>query len=302
MKKAILMLDVDKHVTPFDTLLLLDHFPDVAFLHYAQVEPQDAERIVRDAMFARGPDGAANTVLLIGGYDVEKARQVLEVAKRTMFEPFKMSIVYDPRGACTTAAAAVAKALETLVARELGTFEGKRAAIFAGTGPVGQACAKLLASEGAEVVITSRSEGKARELAEKLNEEAGTELIRGVGAREDNEKARVIKVADLIFATGAPGIPLVPLDLLRKYGQKCKVLIDANAVPPYGIEGLEPLDDRREVLAGVYGTGAIVVGKLRNRVEIELVKKAFEVKGEVLNHAAAYEVARSLVALTDQSS
>ena len=57
----------------------------------------------------------------------------------------------DSNGSNTTAVAAVVKIEETL-----GDLQGKKVVILAGTGPVGQRAAGLLAKDGAHVTITSR--------------------------------------------------------------------------------------------------------------------------------------------------
>ena len=73
------------------------------------------------------------------------------MAQDALFAPFSVSIMLDSNGSNTTAVAAVVKIEETL-----GDLRGKKAVILAGTGPVGQRAAGLLAKDGAKVTITSR--------------------------------------------------------------------------------------------------------------------------------------------------
>ena len=110
-KKVIIFLDTDKHASPFDMLIAIDLFPEAQILHYSDVSLRDAKRIIQDAMFPRGPAGVKNTKIFIGGQDVEKALGILDVAKKSLFPPFELSVIIDPRGAYTTASAAVAKML-----------------------------------------------------------------------------------------------------------------------------------------------------------------------------------------------
>src|SRR4030067_2567081 len=124
-KTVIIFLDTDKHASPFDILTAVDLFPDAQILTYSNVEPQDSKRIIQDAMFPRGPDGAKQTKLFIGGYDVAKAMEILEIAKKSMFPPFELAVIVDPRGAYTTASAAVAKTLLTSLEKGLGDFQSK---------------------------------------------------------------------------------------------------------------------------------------------------------------------------------
>ncbi|MEM4623466.1 MAG: methylene-tetrahydromethanopterin dehydrogenase N-terminal domain-containing protein, partial [Desulfurococcaceae archaeon] len=102
-KLAILFLDTDKHVSPFEPLLVTDLFPNANLFLYSNVEPEDVVRIVQDAMFPRGPKGVKYTKMFIGGYDVEKVEKIVEIIKKTMFPPFEFTVIVDPRGANTTA-------------------------------------------------------------------------------------------------------------------------------------------------------------------------------------------------------
>lgn len=80
-----------------------------------------------------------------------EAGQALFKAIQSYFFPgFQVSVMLDSNGSNTTAAAAVAKLASS------GTLKGKKAVILAGTGPVGQRAAVMLAEEGAEVTIVSR--------------------------------------------------------------------------------------------------------------------------------------------------
>ena len=132
-KTVFIFLDTDKHASPFDILTAVDLFPDAQILTYSNVAPEDSKRIIQDSMFPRGPDGAKQTKLFIGGQDVEKAIQILEIAKKSMFPPFELAVIVDPRGAYTTASAAVAKTLLTSIEKGLGDFKGKTVTVLAGT-------------------------------------------------------------------------------------------------------------------------------------------------------------------------
>jgi len=121
-KTVIIFLDTDKHASPFDILTAIDLYPEAQILHYSDVNVRDAKRIIQDAMFPRGPGGAKHTKIFIGGQDVEKALGILEVAKSSMFPPFELAVIVDPRGAYTTASAAVAKTLALFIEKGFGNF------------------------------------------------------------------------------------------------------------------------------------------------------------------------------------
>ena len=119
-KKVFIFLDTDKHASPFDILTTIDIFPDATILKYEDVTVEDAEKIIYDAMFPRGPEGAKHTKIFINGRDFRRVNEILEKAKKCMFPPFELAIIIDPRGAYTTATAAVAKTLELSIEKGFG--------------------------------------------------------------------------------------------------------------------------------------------------------------------------------------
>jgi len=294
-KTVLIFLDTDKHTSPFDMLTAIDLYSDAQILPYSNVEPDDARRIIQDAMFPRGPKGVKYTKIFIGGQDMEKALKILEVIKKSMFPPFELAVIVDPRGANTTASAAVAKTLALFKEKGLGDFKGKTATVLAGTGPVGMVAASLYAMEGGNVVVTSRKLERSTAVANKINEEIGAERACGVQASAPDEIGEAIKQAHIILAAGTAGIQLLPLNVLKDYGKRCKVVGDINAVPPLGIEGLKPTDDGVEFLPGVWGIGALAIGPFKSQIEAELFKRAVESPKGILDHKVAYEIAKSIV-------
>ena len=295
LKNVIIFLDTDKYASPFDMLVAIDLYPEAQIINYSNVEINDAKRLIQDAMFPRGPEGAKHTKVFIGGQDVDKALGILDVIKKSMFPPFELSVIIDPRGSNTTASSAVAKTLQLFKEKGFGEFKGKTATILAGTGPVGIVAAKLYASEGGNVVLTSRKLDRAKAAADKINEEIGTKQVCGIQASTDEEIGAAIKDSDIILACGAAGIQLLPLSVLEKYGSKCKVLGDINAVPPLGIEGLKATHKGKEFTPGKFGIGALAIGPLKIQIEGEMFKRAVESPMGIVDYKAAYEIAKKLV-------
>ena len=293
-KNVIIFLDTDKYASPFDMLVAIDLYPDAQIINYSNVEVSDAKRLIQDAMFPRGPEGAKHTKVFIGGQDVDKALEILDVIKKSMFPPFELSVIIDPRGSNTTASSAVAKTMKLFEEKGFGDFKGKTAAILAGTGPVGVVAARLYASEGGNVVLTSRKLDRAKDAAEKINEELGTKQVCGVQAATPEETGEAIKNADVILACGAAGIELLPLSILEKYGKKCKVLGDINAVPPLGIEGMKATHKGKEFTPGKFGIGALAIGPLKIQIEGEMFKRAVESASGIVDYKTAYEIAKKL--------
>jgi methylene-tetrahydromethanopterin dehydrogenase len=295
-KPVFIFLDTDKHASPFDILMTLDLIPDVVVLKYENVTPEDVEKIVYDALFPRGPKGVKYTKVFVNGKELETVNAIVEKIRKCMFPPFELSVIVDPRGSYTTASAAVVKTLEVLRKLGLGGIEGKNVTVLAGTGPVGVAAAWLYAAEKAvEVIVTSREITRAQKVASRINEELKTDVVKPFQARTPEDVGKAIENADIVLATGAPGVQLLPLNTLKTYGKKVKVVADCNAVPPYGIEGLDPKWDGKEVTPGVYGVGALVIGTLKNKIEAELIKKALQEPKGIFDFRTAYEIGKAML-------
>ena len=293
-KDVIIFLDTDKYASPFDILVAIDLYPDAQIINYSNVEIEDAKRLIQDAMFPRGPEGAKHTNVFIGGQDVDKALGIFEAVKKSMFPPFQLSVIIDPRGAYTTASSAVAKTLKLFQEKGFGDFKGKTATILAGTGPVGVVAAKLYASEGGNVVLTSRKLDRAKAAADKINEELGTNQVCGVQASNPEETGESIKDADIVLACGAAGFQLLSLETLQKCGSKVKVLGDINAVPPLGVEGVKATHKGKEFTPGKFGIGALAIGPLKIQIEGEMFKRAVESPSCIVDYKTAYEIAKEL--------
>lgn len=291
-KEVFIFLDTDKHASPFDILMVADIFPDASILKYEDVTADSAAEIVYDAMFPRGPQGAKHTKIFINGRDFTRANEILVRIQKSMFSPFELSLIIDPRGSYSTASAAVAKTLESSLAKGLGYLSNKTVAILAGTGPVGQTAARLFVSEKATVTITSRSAQRASSLAAKINEESGTSGIRSLEAQTPEEIGKAIEGAEIVLSAGAAGTQLLPQSVLKEHGRKCKIVVDVNAIPPLGVEGLTLDADSCEILPHVFGIGALAVGKLKNSVEAELIRKATDEPKGVFDYKVAYEIAK----------
>jgi methylene-tetrahydromethanopterin dehydrogenase len=291
-RKVFIFLDTDKHASPFDILTTIDIFPDATILKYEDVTVEDAEKIIYDAMFPRGPEGAKHTKIFINGRDFKRVNEILEKAKKCMFPPFELAIIIDPRGAYTTATAAVAKTLELSLVKGFGGLGNKAVTILAGTGPVGQTAARLYASEKANVIVTSRDLQRASSVVTKINEEFEGERVRGVEAQTSDEIGKAIENAEIVLSTGAAGTQLLPLDVLKEYGKKCRIVADINAIPPLGVEGLKSEADGEEILPNVFGIGALSIGKLKNKVEAKLIKRAAEEPRGIFDYKMAYEIAK----------
>jgi len=270
----------------------LDIFPDSQILKYENVTPEDSEKIVYDAMFPRGPEGAKHTKIFINGHNSELADEVLERVRKCMFPPFELAIIVDPRGAYTTASAAVAKTLSLYLAKGSDSLENKKVTVLAGTGPVGQTAARLYAFEKAEVLLTSRSLQKAVSVATKVSEDFESEKVRGVEAQTPEDVGKAIEDSAIVLSAGAAATELLALETLKEYGKKCRIVADINAIPPLGVQGLDSNDDGREIIPGIFGVGALAIGKLKNKTETALIRMAAEAPKGIFSYKEAYGIAK----------
>ncbi len=218
--------------------------------------------------------------------------------KDSMFPPFKTSIIVDPAGAYTTAAAMVAKAENALETSKLGELKTKTVAIL-GTGAVGQIAAVLLAKMGCNVMIASlnpkRVDGKehAEGIAKLLAHDHGVQ-VEGIFAPTPASKIEIIKKADVVMCAGVMGVRIIDKEMLKEV-KTMKVLIDINAVPPFGVEGIELKDDMREMLPGIFTIGALTVGDLKHKLEKEILRDARSNGKEVYNFNTDLPLARKLL-------
>lgn len=299
-KRSILhMLDPMTHVSPFDINMAVDAGFDQVF-PYAGVSVEAVRALVQDAIFSRGPAGVRRTGLFIGGRDIGVALDMLEIARKAMVPPFEISVLADPSGAFTTAAALVA-----CVERQLKTvhglsLQGRRAVVFGGTGPVGLATAVIASLEGAQVTIVDPFNiDVALEKAETYNRRSGASMI-GTYASSDADKARLIETAELVFCTAKAGVQVLNASVLGD-ATALKVAGDVNAVPPLGIEGIKRSHDGEALVhavraPGAVGIGALAVGDVKYRLQNALLQSLLTEEAPVdLEFRAAFLKARSMV-------
>ena len=292
MKDIMLLFDTDRYVTPFDILIAYDSGFDIV-VPIAQVEAKSVTALTQDTMFPKGVKGVGHTTIFVGGKDVDEAKKILKNVKKSMFPPFEISIIVDPRGGHTTASALVAKIDNVLSEKGFEGLKGKKVVILAGTGQVGQLAATICACEGADVIITSRKKSRAEEIASEIEKEEGIK-IKGMQGANDDEIFEAVKDADVVITAGKAGVCLVNTEMLKKM-DKCKVVADVNAVPPLGIEGLELSDDGKEILPGVFGLGALATGDLKYKTEMAVLNAAREAKKGVFDYKFAFKKAKDLL-------
>ncbi|QDV62791.1 NAD(P)-dependent methylenetetrahydromethanopterin dehydrogenase [Crateriforma conspicua] len=289
-KKILLQFDTGDHASSFDSVVAIDSGVD-HLLTYRDVHPSAVRGLVHGAMFTRGGDDLASTAIFIGGEDVLDAEKLLQSVCNTFFGPVRVSVMLDAGGCNTTASAAVVAAGRHV---ELGNA---KAAVLGGTGPVGRRVAQLLAGEGADVVLTSRSQERAEAACQDIREKVGadqasTALLTAAAPRGENELKKVMADRNCVIACGAAGVQLLSAQVVESMSDLA-VAIDLNAVPPAGIEGVSMTDKAVPVGGGV-GYGAIGVGGLKMRTHVQAIERLFTANDLVLDAEEIYAIAKTV--------
>jgi hypothetical protein len=284
--KILIQLDTDSQASVFDAVVAIDAGAD-HLLRHAGVTPPRVRDLVFGALFTRSPADLSSTAIFVGGSDVAAAEAVLDAVRRTFFGPFKVSVLFDANGANTTAAAAVLAALES----SGGSLDGVSVGVLAATGPVGHRAARLLCRLGAKVAIGSRSLERAKALADSVRASTGAAL-RPFAATSGAELTAALHDCSVIISAGAAGVPLLPAAVWNQL-PAVKALIDLNAVPPLGIEGVEATDKNTQ--RGTARTwGALGVGGTKMRIHKKAIQELFTSNDRILDAEQVLDLARSL--------
>jgi hypothetical protein len=258
----------------FDRIVAYDGGADEV-MGYGGIAAADVRDLVYGCMFTRGPKDLKQTAVFIGGADMAAGEQLLAAATQAMFKPFTVSVMLDSNGSNTTAVAAVAKLLTVVP-----DVRGKRVVVVAGTGPVGQRAAGLFAKAGADVVVTSRNQDAGDRARDLVRQRFGGQ-VRCVCMTGPADAARALEGAVLVLNAGPAGVMLVPRPAWA-HRAGLKVVADVNAVPPLGIEGVDPMDDG-VTRDGVVCFGALAIGNLKMKVHKACIARLFERNDLVLD-------------------
>ena len=282
-QKILVQLDPDPMPSVFDRVVAVDAGADRVFA-YGGVTPENVAGLIHGCVFTRGPQDLKSTAVFVGGSDAAKAEQILEAARKAMVPKYGLtvSILLDPNGANTTAAAAVKAAQKHL------NLSQCKALVLGGTGPVGQRVARLLTGRGAHVRLASRDKARAATACDAVRKFVPDGQLEAVSAGGSADAPAALEGRDLVVACGAAGVLLLP----KKYRESAgalKVLIDLNAVPPAGIEGVEAPDKGQE-RDGIFCYGALGVGGVKMKIHRAAVAKLFEANTLVMDAEEVFDI------------
>jgi len=284
MKKLLFQFDTDAFAASFDSVVSYDGGAYYVLTH-ANVTPENVTALVEGCIFTRAPKDKKNTAIFIGGSQVIAGQQLLAAVQNTFFMNFKVSVMLDSNGCNTTAAAGVAKLASS------GRLADKKAVVLAGTGPVGQRAAVMLAQEGADVYLTSRNIENAAKACQAMQQRFGVNLT-PIAAPDCDSRGEAIKEANIVFATGAAGVQLLKPEHWEN-NHALEMLADANATPPLGIGGTDMMDKGLE-RHGKIIWGAIGFGALKLALHRACIAQLFEDNQQVLDAEHIFALAKKM--------
>lgn len=282
--RILVQLDPDTHASVFDAVVAVDAGVD-QLLQYRGVEPASVRDLVHGTIFTRGTNDLKSTAIFVGGSNVAAGEALLAEVVGTFFGPMRVSVMMDANGANTTAAAAVVCASRHL------DFAETTALILAGTGPVGQRAARLLARQGATVRLASRKTERAAQACEAIQRSVQSASVSPWATNTDEELRSALSDVQLVIAAGAAGVQLLSAD--ARVNSSLQVAIDLNAVPPLGIEGVE-VTDKASQREGVVCYGAIGVGGTKMKIHKSAIRRLFEDNQQVLDAESIHAIGRQL--------
>jgi methylene-tetrahydromethanopterin dehydrogenase len=289
------MITPGKQMSPFDINMAADAGYQI-IVPYCEADMKSVTALTQDAIFSRGPKGVARTGIFIGGRDALVAADMLEQSVKAMVPPFVVSVMADPSGSFTTAAAMVACVEAALLKTRPAGLQGLRVVILGGMGPVGRIAGVLAAQCGAEVLLSSRNGiDVAEEGAQQTSRRFGVTL-HGTSGGDRAAVRSSIAEADVILACAAAGVQVVSSEDLG-FAKKLLVAADVNAVPPEGVAGVGVMDHAKP-LAGTsaVGIGALAIGDVKYHTQHRLLVQMRQAPKSVIGFAEAFATSRAFLA------
>lgn len=285
MRNLLLQLDSSRLPSAFDQVVAYDGGAD-EIMSYGGITPEDVRDLIHGCIFTRGTKDLRHTAVWIGGNNMSQGEQLLAMAQDALFPPFTVSIMLDSNGSNTTAVAAVVK-----IEQALGDIKGRKVVILAGTGPVGQRAAGLLAKGGAQVTITSRKPEQGDKARQFISARFNVQ-VEAVTMADPAKVREVLGGAEVLLNSGAAGVQMVPRGAWTAE-KSLKIAVDLNAVPPLGIEGVD-VSDSGETRDGVVCFGAFGVGNFKTKLHKRCIARLFERNDLVLDAEVIADIAREM--------
>ena len=150
----------------------------------------------------------------------------------------------------------------------------------------------MLARQGAHVRVGSRSLERAQAVCEAIRSRLPEARVEAIATISSGDGPRALEGRDLVIAAGAAGVVLLPAKV-RAAVKSLHMMIDLNAVPPVGIEGIDVMDkgvSRDHVIC----YGAIGVGDTKMKIHRAAIAQLFASNNQVLDAEEIYDLALRL--------
>jgi hypothetical protein len=281
-KRILLQLDNDPQPSVFDRVVAIDAGVEELF-SYGSIEPDHVEGLVHGAIFTRGPADLKSTAIFVGGRNVTRAEEIFQAVQRSFIGGmFRTSVMLDPNGANTTASAAVLTASKHL------DLAHTKSLVLGGTGPVGQRVALLLARQKGAVWLSSRSLERANDACEAIRTKVPDAMVFPATESSAESIAHHPEQFQLVISAAAAGVRTVTKAQIDS-SQSIKVLMDLNAVPPLGIEGISVTDYAREE-KGILHFGAVGIGGTKMKIHKAAIARLFQSNDQSLDAEQIFDI------------
>jgi hypothetical protein len=289
--KILIQFDANENPSVFDSVVAIDAGVE-HLISQANVNAENVVAMIHGAIFTRAPEDLHQTALFFGGNNVEATEQIVAAAKKAFFGPMQVSLMSDPNGCNTTAAAAV------ICAERHHEFDDGSVTILGGTGPVGQRIAEIIAyrclesGSKTEIRVCSRTLANAQQICERLSARIQPDIFLPTRAADTAEALRAIADSSCVFAAGAAGVELLGPQW-QELDRTPRVAVDLNAVPPAGIAGIEVTASGNQ-LGETICYGAIGVGGLKMKIHKQCINELFSSNDRSLEVNEIYEIGKAL--------
>ncbi len=284
MKKLLYHFDTDAIPSVFDSVVAYDGGAD----HVTQlggVNEENCGGLVEGAIYTRAPKDKKNTAIFVGGSDLIEGQKLFQLVHDQFFQNFRVSVMLDSNGCNTTSAAGVALLSKTT------NLQGKTAVVLAGTGPVGQRAAVLLAISGANVRLTSRKQSRSVEACDEMHERFGVDMT-PMHASDDESIQAAMDGAHIVFGAAKAGIQLLNAKQWQDH-PTLELIADVGTSKILGFEGIDVMDKDTE-RHGKRVFGGIGIGALKLKLHRACIAKLFESNDIALDAEAIYKIAQGM--------
>ena len=284
MKKLLYHFDTDPIPSVFDSVVAYDGGADQV-TQLGGIHEGNCTSLVEGAIYTRAPRHKRNTAIFIGGSNLVSGQSLFKAVQSHFFQDFRVSVMLDSNGCNTTAAAGV-----TLLNRAT-TLAGKIAVVLAGTGPVGQRAAVMLAQSGAQVRLTSREKSRSQQACDDMGKQFGVRLV-PVEANDTDSTHAALEGAQLVFGAGKAGVRLLDAGQWQQH-DSIEILADVSTAEPLGFEGIS-MNDRDTERFGKRIFGGLGIGALKLKLHRACIDRLFTSNDQVLDANAIYEIAQEM--------